>query len=110
MVTLEILFKFLLNESFLTVSLAVLWYVAVFSIAAALPDCKQSYVELSPGKTAIVNNAGYPRGFLVKSGCKTKIAAPIYHKIDISCHIYIGVKSNQIKLFRENVWIYWYLI
>lgn len=77
-----------------------MWFVILVSIAAvwsvitALPDCQQAFIPLYTGQTVTYNSPNYPNGFLAGSACKTKLAAPIYNNLAISCYYYVGVKGK----------------
>lgn len=73
----------------ITVTLAALWSAVV---AKPLPFCQDGYIELKTNESREIYSDGYPYGFEVPSGCQRKFAAPIYHYLEIDCHLYVGVE------------------
>lgn len=59
------------------------------------------YIELLPGQKMNITNIEYPNGYPLGSARQTKIRAPHFCRIQLTCQVAVGVKSFFLYLEKS---------
>lgn len=93
--------KFLLIDAFAGV-------LATFTLTQAQVYRQDRYIELMPGQKMNITNSEYPNGYPLGSARQTKIRAPHFCQIQLTCQVAVGVKSLYFFFFKQffNVYLF----